>query len=117
MARAFPEKTMVIEGHTYRVVLDINAQVLLEERLGMTFQEVVDRVMKNNRTHERWLFWASLQRHHSDITLAQAGDLMSAAVDVPEAMAGSLSETLPDPDDLKALGVKPSKRPRKAPTA
>lgn len=117
MARAFPERTLEIEGQSYRLVLDINAQVLIEETKGCVFQDVVKRMLEGSRTDERLLFWAGLQRHHPDITLAKAGDLMSAAAELPEAMmAGALQETTPDPQDTKALGMKP-KRPRKAPAA
>jgi len=121
MARAFPERTLTIEGQTYRLVLDINAQALLEDKLStpkeeVVFQSVAQKAIEGSVRHARWLFWASLLRYQPDITPEQAGDLMSAASDVPEALSGALSETRPDEADIKALGVKPS-RPRKAQTA
>jgi len=121
MSRAFPERTLEIEGQTYRLVLDINAQALLEDKLStpkdeVVFQTVAQKAIEGSVRHARWLFWASLQRYHSDITPERAGDLMSAASDAPGALSGALSETRPDEADVKALGVKKS-RPRKAPTA
>jgi hypothetical protein len=41
---------------------------------------------------------------------------MSSADNVSAEMAGALEETVPDQEDVNALGMKP-KRPRKAPAA
>lgn len=121
MAKAFPETTLTIEGQTYRLLLDINAQVLLEEKLStsdkeVVFQQVVAMAMKGSKRYERWLFWASLQRYHPHITPEQAGDLMSSAAHPSMAVVDALEQTAPDPADVKDLGVKTG-RPRKARTA
>lgn len=115
MAKLFPETTLMVEGQVYRLVLDINAQVLLEERAGQdaTLQTVAERAMKGSVTAARLLFWAALQRHHPDVTPELAGDLMSAADrSALGALSDALHETTPDPKDVDALG--PSRRPRKA---
>lgn len=120
MAKAFPETTLTIDGQVYRLLLDINAQVSLEERLStperaVTFQAIAELALKGSATHARWLFWASLQRYHSAITVEQAGDLMSAA-DSDKALGEALEQTAPDSADVKDLGVK-RRRPQKAQTA
>jgi len=120
MAKLFPETTLTVEGQVYRLVLDINAQILVEEQAStptkeVSFQSVAEAAMKGRQTASRLLFWGSLQRHHPTITLAQAGDLMSSVdLGAAAAMREAMKETAPDLDDVKELGVKPSKRPRMA---
>lgn len=115
MAKLFPETVLTVEGKVYRLLLDINAQVLLEQQAGRddTLQTVSQRAMDGSVTAARLLFWAALQRHHPDVSLEQAGDLMSSADrSALLALGEAMHETTPDPKDVDALG--PVTRPRKA---
>lgn len=116
MAKLFPETTLTIEGRAYRLVLDVNAQILVESKAGpdATFQSVVEAAMKGRQTASRLLFWGSLQRHHPDITLEAAGDLMSHVdTGASAALREAVTETMPDPADVAELGINHT-RPRKA---
>lgn len=115
MAKLFPETTLRVDGRVYRLVLDINAQTLAEEAAStpqkeVAFTEIAESALRGRITASRLLFWASLQRHQPEITLAQAGDLLSQE-EAMAAMREAAKETVPDPQDVKEMGAD---RPRKA---
>jgi len=119
MAKLFPETTLTVEGRVYRLVLDINAQTLVEDKASTpereaTLRSVAEAAMNGSTRAARLLFWGALQRHQPDITLAQAGDLMSASdSSALSAVAEAMKETVPDAADVKESGAK-STRPRQA---
>lgn len=67
---------------TYTLALSINELVKLEQLLDVGIIEIADWF--NDRTkirvgNMRAILWAALQRHHSELTLEDAGDIIAAA--------------------------------------
>lgn len=109
------EVSIEISGKTYRLVMDINAIVLLEELMGtdekpVTFPMLIDRVNKGSVKAMRAFLWAALQKHHDDVTLQRAGELIQAAGGLEgfgRQLKGLVESATPDPADLKDLGAGP----------
>lgn len=123
MAGHVREFVLTIAGQQYRMVLDVDAMVRLEEMFStpdreVTFQDVFKRVEQNSMRHARGFFWAMLQRHHPDVTLSKASALMGEAIaEFGPALAQAGMMATPDPDDLRELGMDRPSRPRKARSA
>jgi len=58
-------------GKTYKAVLNTNAMAALEKELGQRVHS-----LENSLTTTRAVLWASLRKHHADVTLEATGDLM-----------------------------------------
>lgn len=78
--------------------LDMNALAEFEEATGQnalgaieTFEQGEVSIVKL-----RHLIWASLKYHHPDVTLAQAGDVISQD---PDALGRALASFMPKADD------------------
>ncbi len=76
----------------------------------MTFPEVMSLAQSGSWKYQRILVWASLQKHHPDVTLEQAGEIMleSAEMEMATTIADLAKSSTPDPKDVAALGVKPN---------
>ena len=105
-------------GSSYTLRLDSDAMVAMETAAStgekeITFAQVMAKAQRGSWTYQRILVWASLQAHHPEITLKQAGDLMlaSAQAEVARAMTDLATSATPDPEDLKELGVPPARPP------
>ena len=101
------ETPLIAGGKSYTLVLDINAQCEAEEALGMPMASIVvlgDGSVKVVRA----LLWASLLRHHSELSLEDAGRLMDQATFpiAKEAVAKALRNAEPE--------AAPEANPRKA---
>ena len=106
-------------------VLTTTTQAILEERQNartdhlriVTHTQVLALAQSGSWKYQRILVWASLQKHHPEITLEEAGEIMleSAEAEMAKAIADLGTSATPDPEDLKALGVKPA-NPLKAQT-
>jgi len=123
MVTANPEKgevPIVIGGQTYVCVMTFNGLIDLQNELAKggalpTVESIMTRCENGELEAVRGVFWATLRRHHPQITIEQAGDLIQelggqAAVDSLLQKTGKASG--PDPRDLVALGG--GTRPRKA---
>lgn len=117
------ETTFTLRGTVYRLKLDSDAMVAMEEAAStpdrrVFFHQIMALAQAGSWTHQRILVWASLRLHHGEITLKQAGDLMldSATEELNRSMSDLAVEATPDPADLEALGVAPSKDPPAPPT-
>ncbi|MFA4972891.1 MAG: hypothetical protein WC683_09775 [bacterium] len=87
---------MTIDEVTYKLRLDLNAQCLFEEKSGKNFYEVMnDPDYVATSTEDRLLFWCMLRKHHPEITLEQAGELMVATSSVIEKMAETIRASQP----------------------
>jgi len=100
-----------LDGQTYTLALTLNAMVDVETLFGLSFDEVISlAASKGSATHLRALVWAMLRKHHSTITLEQAGDLVTGG------NLGHLSRTIarvvtasgPDPKDVPAQTANPT---------
>lgn len=66
------EVAFEVEGQTYKLVLDFNALCEVEEVLGAGGMDLA------RPKAIRAIFWAALLRHHPDVTVQDAGDLIGA---------------------------------------
>ena len=119
MPAANPEKgevALTVGDREYIYVLDMNALCIAEKAMStdeerlVTSQEIVlSSVMGSNR-HTRFLLWAALQRHHPDVTLDQATEILSklgGTDQLMELLTKLRASTMPDKEDAP-------KGPRKA---
>jgi hypothetical protein len=118
------EVDLTIGGVTYTMVLTTNALCELEDLMSttlrpVTYADVLIQSKKGSTRAMRATFWASLRKHHRDVTVEKAGDLMDAADDqttFAEKLARLAFAAMPADDDVKALGLKTGgeNRPPKA---
>lgn len=74
------ESPLVVDGRAYTLVLDFNALCTAESALGIDIDEIIPRYERGlSLTLVRGMVWAALQRHHPEITIEKAGDLISQA--------------------------------------
>lgn len=121
------EVDLVVDGTTYTFCLGLNELVELETLVTSTsgrevrFVEVLAKAESGHATSIRALFWAALKKHHPDVTLDKAGEIVQA---VGGLFSGKLQALLtqattgarPDPADVAELGKGGKKRPRTAQT-
>lgn len=116
------ELALTVNGKTYTLVLNTAAMASLEEHYSTpnheaSWDECWARVMKGNVRAVRALIWAMLRTHHPDITLEQAGVVIDGAggfIGMTNLLKGASESATPDPNDLKALGVKENPRTAQA---
>ncbi|WP_158966255.1 hypothetical protein [Chachezhania sediminis] len=96
-------------GQDWVLLFDFNALALFEEERGVPALDVIagleDEKTPPRITDLRLLLWTGLKRHQPEVTLEQAGDIMSAA---PEALLQGINAALPP-----APGQGPGKGPGK----
>ena len=113
------EVALEIEGQTYTLVLDMDAMCQLEDlfstdKKDATFPEIMEKVQRRSLRHIRGVIWAALRRHHKDVTVEQAGELLIAAggiTGLDQQLMKLAESTQPDKEDAVVNG---SGRPRKA---
>ena len=113
-----------INGDTYTLALDLNALCELQEALNPRDPDSVelDGLMKQlgkmNPRYVRAFVWATLRRHHPEITLKGASDLVTEAGGIAtfiEQMGTLLQSTQPDARDRGAVKATGTDRPLDAP--
>lgn len=114
------ELTIDADGRQYTLAVSSNALAALEGLFStsekrVTWQEVCGHAARNSHTHIRGILWAMLRKHHREMTLEDAGDLIDAiGLDALDAkLTEIIVQTVPDPVDLKKLGITPG-NPRRA---
>lgn len=114
-----------LEGRIYTFCTDLNALIRLEEMFStpereVSWVQIVARADAGSPRHMRAVLWAALQREHPDVTLEEAGRLITllAARRIQDVMRDASAGARPDPKDVKELGedAKKQKRPQKAQT-
>lgn len=95
--------TVTVDGIDWQLGLDFNAMCAFEEKTGKNSFEVVQQFEsgKISATDLRHLMWAMLVESHPDVTLKQAGDLLSRA---PNAIQSALKAATPEADGKKGAG-------------
>jgi hypothetical protein len=112
---ANPEKGefgIVIEGVSYVLVTTFNGLIDLQNYFAKdgaipTIESILLRAQRGELEAVRAVFWSTMRRHHPQITMEQAGELIQAAggagaIDAMLATAGEASG--PDPRDVQSLG-------------
>lgn len=93
------EVDLTIDGKTYTIKLGRNALASVEGLLGKGFPEIAQALSSDPQIAVmRAILWAGLQRHHPDIDLFGAGDLMDEAGDdlITEKIGEALRITFPE---------------------
>lgn len=81
------------EGAAYTMALDFNALADFEGETGLRALEVLQQPEQMTITQMRALFWAGLRQNHPEITLAEAGRILTNNLDK---MGEALSAAFPD---------------------
>jgi len=101
-------REITVDGTTYKLLLNLNAQCLFEEMSGKNFYQVMnDPEYQATATEDRLLFWCMLRKYHSEITIEEAGELMVATSSVIEAMGKAIRDSQSEPRE-KAEGEEPT---------
>lgn len=116
--RKTDETTYQVKGTTYRLKLDSDAMVAMEDAAStddrrVFFHQILQLAKGGSWTHQRILVWAALRLHHPEITLKQAGDIMldSATDEMSRSIRALAVTASPDQADLDTLGVPPANPP------
>lgn len=110
-----------VDGTTYRLIMDINALIELEDLYStpekeVRFAELIPHLMRGSLRHIRAAVWASLRAHHPEMTVEDAGRLIQAAgglAGFAQHLKQLMNTTGPDARDATELSGG-ARRPRKA---
>lgn len=112
------EVTREIGGKSYTFKLGVNQMIALEKRFStpekrVTFQDVIGRAGNGDLEACRAMVQVGLSKYHPEITEEDAGELIDQfGADLGGLMGEIREGASPDPEDIKALGVR-QRRPRK----
>jgi hypothetical protein len=106
------EVSFTYEGTTYTLVLNVNGLCMLEELFStptrtVSFLEILKHCEAGSMRHLRGLLWASLQKYHPRLTLAEVGDLVGAigVETLREILENATASVRPDARDLSQDGA------------
>lgn len=87
------------DGRKLKLCFDANAWVDVEDALGMKFPEILealgDKENPPSLKMQRAVIWGGLQKHHPEMTVRDAGEIL---VEAAEAMAKAVGGGLPQPE-------------------
>ncbi len=110
------EAKIDVAGRSYTLVFDINAMCEVEYILDMDADRILRTLVKSPSLHLiRALLWGGLRRHHADVDLYAAGDLveqMGGAGPALDGIGRALQASFPD-----AKEGEDTDRPRKGAAA
>lgn len=123
MPAANPEKGefgIEIGGRPYVLAMDFNGFIDLQGLFTKgdvvpSVDSLMDRAQKGDLAVMRGVFWATLRRHHPEITVQQAGDLINEAGGLAKVNAlidGAALAAAPDKRDVAALGGADTRPPK-----
>ena len=74
------ESEVVVEGKTYRLHFTWNAAATFEDASGRALSDALMDLVRERLSAKslRAMLWAGLQKHHPDLTITEAGDLLGA---------------------------------------
>lgn len=105
--------TMVMDQHAIRSLED----ELSTEKKDAVYHEIIRAANRGQFRAIHGLFWASLQRHHPEMTMAKIDDLIESLGGLGQlnaALAANLKSSEPTKEDAAAVEGGTKKRPRKA---
>ena len=76
MMKANEPRTVRVAGREYRLRYTVNSLCALEDRAGMS----IDRLMNRQFSATRLLLWAGLTQCQPELSVRDAGDLITAAM-------------------------------------
>ncbi|WP_340109459.1 GTA-gp10 family protein [Pikeienuella sp. HZG-20] len=119
MAGFTGESQLTVDGRTWRLHLDFNALCEFEGAVGGRGQARLLQLEmgRGDFSDIRALLWALLRRHHPDMTLAGAGDLVGADVAAANAaLVAAITAAAPEESDGGGEGSRPEKKTQSAAT-
>lgn len=116
------EFTIESDGTTYRLVMDLDAMVALEELYStpereVTFSEVLMKVARGGAKHLRSFLWAALRRHHPELPMSAVSAIVQGAggpLGLNQQLQALVASAAPDKADVRELTAGPSGNPPKA---
>lgn len=106
------------DGRKLKMVFNANAWIETEEVLGRPTPEIIDELQSGRASlkTQRAVIYGGLQKHHPEITLEEAGDIL---VEAAQAMAAGLAGGMPQAEEGAAADANagPPKRKRGAGTS
>lgn len=113
------ELTVELDGKDYTLALTLNAMAWLEDKHGgIPFDEVTAKAQAGSMTGLREFFWVLFQKHHPDITLEEAGSLVTLGrlnEIIHKVMSDVIKAGQPDPKDVQeVVGKGKKENPTKA---
>lgn len=122
---ANPEKGefgIEIGGRPYVLAMTFNGLIDLQQLFSQDgaltpIASILARAQQGDLVAVRAVFWSTLRRHHPDITVEQAGDLITAAggSDAIDVMVNrAFDASAPDKRDMTAVGGGPANPPKAA---
>lgn len=75
------ERTLMIGGRVYVLSTGGVAVAALEAKLGRSYDDVLREAQAGSEPAVFTLFWSLLQRHHPDLDITQAGELLEQFID------------------------------------
>ena len=114
------EVSVVVDGVTYTLVLNLAAMIAAEEQSEaqgkpLTWDALMAQAVAGSARATRLFLWAMFQKHHADLSLGDVTAVIDAAGGVEgfrRAMDAAQQALTPAREDVEALG--PPSRPRKA---
>lgn len=101
------------DGRILRLAFDANAWVEVEDLLGKPTPEIIDELQSGKaymRT-QRALMWGGLRKHHPEIEIKEAGELLTeAAEQMSKALQGGMPQ---DGEGGQAEGESDPPRPKR----
>lgn len=116
------EVSVTIDGTSYTLVLNTAAMIAAEEKAStllreLTWDELMEKVHKGSAKYVRLFLWAMFQKHHPEVTVERAGELIDAVGGIAAmsaAIQAGQTAATPHVNDVKTLGLDKPDRPRKA---
>lgn len=100
------ELVVELDGQRYTLALTLNAMAWLEDKHQATFDEVTAKAQAGSMTALREFFWVLFQKHHPDVTLEQAGGLVTLGrlnEIIQKVLSDVVTASQPDPKDVKEI--------------
>jgi len=117
------EVDVEINGTTYTLAMDLNALSELQEAINprdpdsIDLETIIRQLHKVNPRYVRAFIWAMLRRHHDEVTLRGASDLVTDAGGIEvffDQITKLLNYAKPDARDRAALKASGNGRPPEA---
>lgn len=109
------EATFKTGGDRYTLAMNMHAWALAQDALCKgdhvpSIERVQKRLAAGHFLTIEAVFWAALQKHHPDVTVEQATDLMGqSASGAAEALRAALAAATPETADVRELERNPPK--------
>lgn len=92
------EVALSYEGAAYTLVLDFNALAEFEDAIGEKAMPILQDPNGMGIKHMRALFWAGLKQRHPELTIEDAGRILSENFDK---LGEALTASFPDAEEGK----------------